>query len=494
MKRKFILTLTSLALTLTMSVPAFAGTLTVSFDGVNKVYGTTENIEGTTIVDGKKLANDLRISYDYDVISGRVKLSNGQITLTMYVDDKNATLNDEEVILPVAPTKLEDGTILLPLRFVAESFGFIVGYDNETHQITVANENPYSSVLDEIHPIAEDTKVYTYDEALEKTLSSSSDLKALDRQFDELEEQLTDVNNSIQITPNFNTVVDEFGTTVNFYSGAIITLINSRETLENAIALEDETKEVTELGLELSLMSALSTLEGYEISYLLSEDSLELQQQDFENNKIKNSLGLVSDNEITTQEREIEEAKIALEDSKATIESAQRSVNSLLGEDLTDDIYVEYNITVEDSDIDVEKVVKSALYESLSIKSAQNSVDTAENALDYVTSSEDKAQKERALSEAQSSLKDAKEKTEQSVRSTYASFEKTINKDKTLKSERDQAVDNYNTAVTSYNLGYITDYELQGAELAVKSAEAQILLNELTYNAYLFQLENPMLF
>ena len=97
------------------------------------VRAVVEAIGGT--VDWDENTNTAILTYDSDVIS-------------FTIDSATAYLNGEAQTLDVAPTTINDRT-MLPIRFIAESFGFNVGWDEPERIVTVTNsESPqYDSDL-----------------------------------------------------------------------------------------------------------------------------------------------------------------------------------------------------------------------------------------------------------------------------------------------------------------------------------------------------------
>lgn len=102
--------------------------------------------------------------------SRTVTLTKNEDTIELTIDSEIALLNGEEKYLDTAPTIINDRT-MLPIRFIAESFGFNVEWYEQTQEITISQ-----SSSDE--PNTPD---------LEQT-STSTDMPASD-------ENLTDENN-----------------------------------------------------------------------------------------------------------------------------------------------------------------------------------------------------------------------------------------------------------------------------------------------------------
>ena len=65
-----------------------------------------------------------------------VTLSYGGEEIILVIGSLTAKLNGEETLLDVAPVIMNDRT-MLPIRFIAESFGFTVDWDGETEKVTI---------------------------------------------------------------------------------------------------------------------------------------------------------------------------------------------------------------------------------------------------------------------------------------------------------------------------------------------------------------------
>lgn len=73
---------------------------------------------------------------DPDTIEGRVE----DMEVKLKINSKTAYVNGEEKQLLRAPEE-KDGTTLVPIRFIAETFGYTVNYNSKTREITIKSEN-----------------------------------------------------------------------------------------------------------------------------------------------------------------------------------------------------------------------------------------------------------------------------------------------------------------------------------------------------------------
>ncbi|MGM9551746.1 MAG: copper amine oxidase N-terminal domain-containing protein, partial [Clostridia bacterium] len=67
------------------------------------------------------------------------------VNITLQIGNINATVNTHTETLPEAPVLSENGVTMVPLRFISETFGATVGYDDATAAITVVKETTSES-------------------------------------------------------------------------------------------------------------------------------------------------------------------------------------------------------------------------------------------------------------------------------------------------------------------------------------------------------------
>ncbi len=494
MKKKVIMALTATLLSLSMSVSAFAGTLSVNFNGVNRVFNNATKINGTTFVDAEKLSDIIYTNIDYNEFTGAIKINNGTTDLVMKLNSTTGLLNDEPVTLPEAPKMTEKGVLILPLRFIAESFGYEVSYDSSKGLITVLNDSPYITNLGGLNDVTDETKVYTYQEAVDTAIKNSSTLKNAVISLDATNAQLSSLNDTIDQNSTFNYYDPTTGNRVVVENPAIKSAFISRDTLADAIALQEDSLEVTKTGVELALIGNLIALDAYNSNYQILKETLGLQETNLNNTILKHSLGLVSETDVKKAQTEYDNTKVSLDKLATSIETAKQNLNATLGVPLSSDTYVQYATTITDEHFDVEKLVQQALKESMAIKAARNNVEAAERGFKYITTTENYHELNRNLDSANIKLADQKISTEKAVRSAYVEYQNTINNQKTLEAAKETAINNYNNGIVSYEAGYITEYELQALNTAIMKAEADLLSNELSYKLISFRLHHPELF
>lgn len=73
-----------------------------------------------------------------------VTLNRNSDTINLIIGSQTAYLNDKAEVIDTAPTILNNRT-MLPIRFIAENFGFTVNWDNEHQTVTISEQKADNS-------------------------------------------------------------------------------------------------------------------------------------------------------------------------------------------------------------------------------------------------------------------------------------------------------------------------------------------------------------
>jgi len=125
--------------------------------GINLVVnGRAESFNATVItIDGRTLAPVRELFYKLGGDESGINWNEGDrtatltlngTTVTLTADSATATINGENVSLDVAPVLHNDLTYM-PIRFVAESFGYVVGWNAGSRTIGVSTQEHLDRVL-----------------------------------------------------------------------------------------------------------------------------------------------------------------------------------------------------------------------------------------------------------------------------------------------------------------------------------------------------------
>jgi len=132
--------------------PSFAEeSIKITLDG--KVLNASAVLEnGTVSVPLRTIFESLGASVEWVSETKEIKANRDNIKVNLQIDNKTATHNGKKMEL-IVPPKLIKGSTYVPLRFVSESFGAVVDWDNKTRSVsiyykTTKKEITYSSFRD----------------------------------------------------------------------------------------------------------------------------------------------------------------------------------------------------------------------------------------------------------------------------------------------------------------------------------------------------------
>lgn len=93
-------------------------------------------MESTTLVPMRKIFELLGAKVEWDAESSTVTAVKGGDTIKITIDEDSAKYSGQSVPLDT-PAIIRDGLTLVPVRFIAESFGAVVNWDETTHTVKI---------------------------------------------------------------------------------------------------------------------------------------------------------------------------------------------------------------------------------------------------------------------------------------------------------------------------------------------------------------------
>jgi hypothetical protein len=116
------------------------GSPRMTVDGVVKAIDAQETkpliSNGTTMVPIRAIVESLGGSVGWDAAARRLDIRLGSRTVTTWVGKTTATVGGSSRTMSTAPAII-GGRTMIPLRFVAENLGCLVGWDQSTRRVTV---------------------------------------------------------------------------------------------------------------------------------------------------------------------------------------------------------------------------------------------------------------------------------------------------------------------------------------------------------------------
>jgi len=147
--RSFII----LTMVLSFSIPAFAAPRVILDDNILQ-FDTPPVIEqGITLVPLRKIFESLGAKVSWDAATETITASKESTTVSLTVGKKDALVNSKKVALAVPP-KVVEGRTLVPLRFISESMGATVDWDNAQQLVIIKTIKEAEPSPDSQEPIA----------------------------------------------------------------------------------------------------------------------------------------------------------------------------------------------------------------------------------------------------------------------------------------------------------------------------------------------------
>ena len=89
-----------------------------------------------TMLPARFIAENLGATVEWDAEGRRVLIKNEDVTIEIYIDSDKALVNGEIVELD-SPAFIENDRTYTPVRFIAETLGVTVDWDEETRQVII---------------------------------------------------------------------------------------------------------------------------------------------------------------------------------------------------------------------------------------------------------------------------------------------------------------------------------------------------------------------
>lgn len=102
----------------------------------NTLDAVSKAPDGYTLIPLRGILDELGTNLSYD--GSKVTVENDIVKVALTPSSKTAVVNDTAVEMD-CPAVVENGRILVPLRFVSEQLGYTVEYDSDTKVITINN-------------------------------------------------------------------------------------------------------------------------------------------------------------------------------------------------------------------------------------------------------------------------------------------------------------------------------------------------------------------
>lgn len=245
MKKKIIAFLAAASMLVTGQAMAAEDTVEISFrvgDSVLTVNGEPLEVtapyvvgDGTTLVPVRVITEAFGAEVTWDGGTQSVGLKYPDVDITIQIGSKSATVNSHTEELAAAP-ELYNDTTMVPLRFISETFGAQVDYEETTQLITVtksADENNNSNMVEGMTDAQ-----YIGDSYFGWSIQNPKTLIMEERSFDGEYTVFTDGNDKCRLSIGINVsdedfdIDEEYNTLKDIMSSGTVSAAD-RDTLSN---------------------------------------------------------------------------------------------------------------------------------------------------------------------------------------------------------------------------------------------------------------------
>ena len=156
----------------------------ISVNGEMVEYVAPYVVNGTTLVPVRLITESFGAEVGWNPETQQATVTYGGVEIVLTIGSNIAQVDGEDVELLTAPEVTNDRT-MLPLRFITETFGADVGWEEETQRVTVVKEFTNSnSIKDYAMILKRSDKEYVGDSYLNWSIKRTAEMQLSDRSFD----------------------------------------------------------------------------------------------------------------------------------------------------------------------------------------------------------------------------------------------------------------------------------------------------------------------
>lgn len=332
----------------------------------------------------------------------------------------------------------------------------------------------------------------TKEEALAKAKKHSPDLREVEDTLDYLTESIEDIEDRAGtiFTPTY-----EYKKWINDGWHAVVSGVFTMEQTQKQLRLS---RELTNMGLEISVENYFSSIKSNEEKMALAQKNADIQKKLYEQGYTKYRLGLLSKYKLDELQIAAQKANDNVTLLQASLEQLYVKLNSLMGEKADARFEYVYDTTFQPYEMTqtLEQYINRALKDDLTIELLELSLESAKFSKNYVAESNTKAdsnKQELDYDAAKRDLKTAKEEKETAIRNAYLQLQQLETSYASAQADLTKAQADYRVAQANLAAGNITKTTVEQAEMGVISAQNALNQIVYNYNALVYTFENPSL-
>ncbi|KKD54601.1 MULTISPECIES: stalk domain-containing protein [Paenibacillus] len=480
MKRFGVALLSTLVLTSAFAnlAGAQSGDIKVIINGVTQQYTQSPIVsQNTTLVPLRGVFESLGAQVEWDSKAKKVIASKNDDTLTLNIGSKLAYKNSNPVQLDAA-TQIQKGQVLVPLRFVSQSLGAKVNWDQATRTVTISNQangsatdtNSLSSkpLTAPVTKVTYDTYYndsLAYDDAVKLAIADSTSVKTGEVSIDQAGKIMKETGKNIDFVPA--EAGDEAQDKA--FKGYAQTNLNYEAAKKNL----EMTKESIEYNVKDLYNKLLQKQNAVKLAALNIEDS----ERKLKVVQIKRDNQMSSDYEVTQATNQLTQNQAALDKAKKDLDSAYVSLNQLIGYKPEQRYELKDKPVYSEFKDNVETKVSQVLTSSTAIWLSEQKVDLAELSLklyNFSTPGNTPYEAEQLnVEKAQYATEGTKRQLEEAVRTIYNNIKALESQYSQIQAGLVSARSAADMAKKQFDVGLATELQVYEANLKVTTAEQQ---------------------
>ena len=138
----------------------FGSSINVSVEGKKMDFDVPPVLEnGRTLVPLRAIFEELGADIQWEAETKTITATKGETTISLQIGNGIAHINENEVVMDV-PAKVFNGRTMVPVRFVSEAMGAVVGWEGSTKTVTIEQAQIYDRELKRSEKWTEDEGPY----------------------------------------------------------------------------------------------------------------------------------------------------------------------------------------------------------------------------------------------------------------------------------------------------------------------------------------------
>ncbi|MCI1930623.1 MAG: TolC family protein [Clostridia bacterium] len=337
----------------------------------------------------------------------------------------------------------------------------------------------------------EQPMVITYDVAVQRAIDNTTDIDTLNdtiKYLDDCNSALWNNLNGIMALPDESYVLES----------DIGSSLSQTYNLSSNIKKSEYQKQMLEETALLTTRNYLNTIAVSKESIELMKQNIDVEKENYEQMKIKNKLGMLSDKDLATEKNKVDSLQNNLASTQLALDNAYTSFEKLIGIKNGEKYVIDYDIEYEPFKLDVplDSYITIKTQTDPSIKAADADINNAKyqkNISTYETSAYSYEEKDNTLKAADRTKGDLVKDMKTNIQTCANNIDKTDEEIKAALLTIDDAKQKYDTAKVNYDVGNITKLQLDQASLAITSAQVSLLQLYSQYDIYKIKMAHPFL-